>query len=70
MSEWIKWDGGERPVPPETIVEVELRSGDKIGSSGALTAQDWDRSPDFPDDPPQWEHHGFPDDIIAYRVLS
>ena len=25
---WIKWDGGKRPVPPETMVEVKLRSWD------------------------------------------
>ena len=24
---WIKWHGGGCPVPPETMVEVKLRSG-------------------------------------------
>lgn len=27
MSEWIEWAGGECPVPPNTLVEVKLRSG-------------------------------------------
>ena len=29
---WIKWDGGERPVPPETMVKIKLRSGCFFGS--------------------------------------
>ena len=24
MSEWIKWNGGEMPVPGDTVVEVKL----------------------------------------------
>ena len=24
---WIKWHGGECPVPPETMVQVKLRGG-------------------------------------------
>jgi len=28
MSEWIKWEGGEFPVPPETLVEVRTITGD------------------------------------------
>lgn len=24
---WIKWDGGECPVPPDTLVDIKLRSG-------------------------------------------
>ena len=26
-SPWIKWNGGECPVPPETMVQVKLRGG-------------------------------------------
>ena len=26
-SPWIKWHGGECPVPPETMVDIKLRSG-------------------------------------------
>lgn len=24
---WIKWSGGECPVPPDTLVDIKLRSG-------------------------------------------
>ena len=35
--EWISWDGGERPVPFDTHVEVHLRNGeDHIGPAGSL----------------------------------
>jgi len=69
-DEWIEWNGGECPVPRDTIVEVKLRCGDVMGTSHTLTAGDWCKSEDFPDEPSQWEHVGWADDIIAYRKVN
>jgi len=55
MSEWIKWEGGECPVPPNTLVEYRLRCG---GSStyyaGSIAWDCWDTGLD----------------IVAYRVAE
>jgi len=67
---WIEWGGGDCPVAPDVMVEVRLRTGDEIGASGTLSAGDWMVQPEYPDDPSNWEHHGHPDDIIAYRVVK
>lgn len=32
-SDWIEWNGGECPVPPETVVDVVLRHRRDAGES-------------------------------------
>ena len=53
---WIKWHGGECPVPPDTLVEVKLRSGALAAKRRA--GSDW------------WHHNGGSADIIAYRTVT
>jgi len=53
--DFIRWRGGERPVPFDTEVEVILRDGARF--SKKAVALDWDDDND-------------PRDIIAYRVLT
>jgi hypothetical protein len=60
MNGWIKWEGGECPVPPETPVFVLMRSGnsEKVG----LRASSY-----------LWAHRkdGCGDgDIVAYKVAE
>ena len=52
---WIKWSGGECPVPTDTIVEIELRNGDVLRSCLASCYR--------------WDHHGSRGDIVRYRVV-
>ena len=52
---WIKWNGGECPVPPETIVEVKLRCG---VIKQAASAQYY-----------RWCHGGNGVDIVEYRIV-
>ena len=59
MTDWIKWKGGERPVPMSTLVEVRYRS---MGLSPARTERHLMAL--------QWDHKGQHDDIVAYRVIS
>ena len=52
---WIKWDGGECPVPPKTLVEVKLRGG--IFEQGQRAKYyDW--------------RHGGVNDIVEYRTVT
>lgn len=53
-GDWIKWEGGECPVPPETIVEVRFRNGEV---HGPIPSRGFD-----------WKHEVMDDDIIAYRL--
>lgn len=53
---WIKWHGGECPVPPDTRVEVKLRSG-KLGKE--CPAGDYD-----------WSLDGNDADIMEYRTVT
>jgi len=55
LDDWIKWDGGERPVSTHTKVEVELGNGQRrIGLANGYG----------------WLHdNGASYDIIAYRVV-
>ncbi|MGR8918008.1 MAG: hypothetical protein ACU85V_00195 [Gammaproteobacteria bacterium] len=61
-NEWKKWEGGECPVHPNTVVEVCLRGSSELVQA---EAQRW-----------FWEHgdldgNGDSDiDIIAYRVVK
>ena len=52
---WIKWGGGECPVPPETLVEVKLRCGHIC--YGPRRAGDY-----------FWEHEYGATDIFSYQV--
>lgn len=58
MGEWIEWAGGERPVPPETKVEVRFRCGkeDDFYTAGVW---EWD-----------WDRGNTQYDIVAYRVIE
>ena len=56
MTDWIEWNGGERPVRPGTRVEVRFRD-DAFNSD--CFAGDW-----------AWKWTGSPSDIVAYRVVS
>ena len=52
---WIKWHGGECPVPPKTLVEVKLRGG--IFEQGQRAKYyDW--------------RHGGVNDIVEYRTVT
>ena len=52
---WIKWHGGERPVPGDTIVQIKMRNGVKY--SGLSKGY-------------RWINLGTDGDIIAYRVVQ
>lgn len=52
---WVKWEGGECPVPKDTIVQIRMRDGTgarEPGVAGEL----------------RWGHRGWPGDITRYRV--
>ena len=53
--DFIRWRGGERPVPFDTEVEVILRNGNRLSRSAGLL---------------YWDIYNHPRDIIAYRVLT
>ena len=55
-SDWIKWNGGECPVPPDTMVEVKFRRGapEREGRAGRYF----------------WNHEGEADDIVEYRTFT
>jgi hypothetical protein len=53
---WIKWGGGECPLPAGTHHEVIFREGEVI---------DYDRPEDW-----SWDHFDCPMNIIAYRVVK
>ena len=54
-SGWLKWEGGECPVPEQTAVEYETRKG----SIGVGIAKDL-----------RWKHLPLDGDILAYRILK
>ena len=53
---WIKWHGGECPVPPETMVKIKLRSGDVRWPGRAVSYL--------------WAHHDDNSDIVKYRTVT
>lgn len=61
MTEWIKWNGGECPVHPDTVFRVQLRCQ---GLEYADT-YDYVRSTDL-----RWTHTGEGGDIIAYKIIQ
>lgn len=52
----IKWNGGECPVPPETMVKIKLRSGHVTGPVFAVNCV--------------WERHNHHTDIVEYCVTA
>ena len=55
-SPWIKWHGGECPVPPETLVELKLRNGQRHAASYAICYD--------------WRHDDVDADIVEYRIVT
>ena len=53
---WIKWNGGECPVPRDQEVMVKLRSG-FIGEAGRAVSY-------------LWAHHDDNSDIVKYRTVT
>ena len=53
---WIKWDGGECPVPPETMVKIKLRSGHVTGPVFAAHCE--------------WKRHNHHADIVEYHTVT
>ena len=41
MSEWIEWEGGECPVPGETLVEIKARGGGDVRVVDVAGVFDW-----------------------------
>ena len=52
---WVKWDGGECPVPLDTIVEVKFRDGDSQSGHPAYAYY--------------WRHDGDGADILTYCTI-
>ena len=59
---WIKWNGGECPVHPETLIQYELRNNE-LGATCCERARDCDWSHNSPNLDKAAE-------IIAYRVIK
>ncbi len=55
-SDWIKWNGGECPVPIETMVEVKFRR--------------WDPEREERAGRYFWDHEGEDGDIVEYRTVT
>jgi len=60
MSEWIEWNGDDRPEPEDTLVEVRLRRGDAFKNEAGEFR--WRHSS------PDW--WSWPQNIVSYRVLE
>jgi len=56
-GQWIAWEGGKCPVPPETKVEVRLH--DKGVSEKIVNAGCW-----------VWQHTPSFSNIVAYRIVD
>ena len=64
---WIKWEGGECPVPDGVLVDVEYRDGIRkfsLPANELVGGKDRDASICF------WYDEGVPNDIIAYRIVE
>ena len=53
---WVKWDGGECPVPRDTRVQAKIRSGGVLGPRCAYTYR--------------WAHLDSDSDIVKYRTVT
>lgn len=58
MTEWIKWDGGECPIHPGQVFELEWRDGMRSGPVEMIEPGEWVNTGDQPDD------------IIKYRLIT
>lgn len=62
---WIKWEGGECPVPEGTLIDVKYRDGYKQkGCPAGYTSDEFMRRAI------EWTHDGVNGDIIAYRLAK
>lgn len=63
---WIKWEGGECPVPVGTLIDVKYRDGHKQKGcpAAAPTPAEFMRSTFF------WGNNGGDTNIIAYRLAK
>lgn len=59
---WIKWRGGECPVPKGTLVDVKYRDG---GEASCVPAMEFVSGGRFA---VEWDHSGTNGDIIGYRL--
>ena len=50
---WIKWEGGDRPVPGHYLVTARLRNGEELTKDAEIF---------------DWKSLDAPSDIIAYKV--
>lgn len=55
---WIKWQGGECPVAPDTEVDVKFKD-DRLGTICGKLAGGF-----------RWSNEGLIADIVAYRVIE
>ena len=53
---WTKWAGGERPVPPGTMVKIKLRSGHVTGPVFAAHCE--------------WKRHNHHADIVEFCTIT
>lgn len=56
---WIQWDGGDCPVPDETLVNLKVREESK------KTYRDYACNASFL----SWKHSNSAHDVVAYRVV-
>lgn len=62
MNEWIEHDGGDRPVPGDTLVYVKFRNGfDDTLCAKPVKARWWNGT--------NWSDAG-PFGIVAYKVVK
>jgi len=64
---WKHWNGGKRPVHINTLVEVILRSDlmQSIKKQGKSPETRRMHAGSI-----NWENHGIPQDVVAYRVID
>lgn len=62
---WIDWHGGECPVPEGALVDVRYRNSEKFPDTfGTITLE----VGGYGATGRHWNHDGYPNDIIAYRL--
>jgi hypothetical protein len=64
MIDWIKWVGGECPVPAGTLVDVRYRDDQEAHGIPALHGAVMGRNAT------DWSHTGHRADIVAYRTAQ
>ena len=60
-NDWIIWNGGDCPVPSDTMVQVQLRTDTR----NSAEFRDWREAKSW-----DWAVDGRNLDIIAYRITS